>query len=828
MKIEKLRLKDFTGIQKGLGLSEIEIDFTGKRGLIAFSGSNGTGKTSALESLSPWPQFASRDGSLFHHVCTRTAEKELCFSYQGAQYRTLLKIDCQSEKQEGFIWVDGKSVCNGKISAYNKYIRDLLGSPNLFFSSVFCAQNSKKLSDMRTGELKDLFAEFLRLDRLQAHEGTAKQAAAIYGGKLSAVDIRLDALQEKLHGAEELKGQICEVEHDLLVSNDILGNWRKRLYDSRARVEALQESINKNAIAIQRKADINATIERLQADLSKGRDASDAERYTLKRKYLELQGEITKLDAILKDKDAIANAAEQERTISGNIEAFTAKIETNTPELETIREKIHAIELGIGTLNQEYLSLDNDQELGRLAMEGVEIANSIKEKQVELKGLENFGPEVEALRRIGTMRDRMAALDLKDPACQSKTCSFIVRAVEAQEILPDLQDDLEKAMNQKEVIESAINNVLADLQARLAKSKGDHNVRKEFVCSRMAELYAAKVDREKTLRAEKLAAAHVSEILTTCRQQVADLRNRLTQVKDLAGKQADIQVAEQRKADLAAVLADVTEQGIAKKKAWETKESDYKTQIDAQATALYELEAEIDDAAEDALKACQAHITLIENTEIPKAEKEIQAARENIAQLQGELAKMAEAEKEIDTVRAEREKITHEIAEWTYIKNACGKNGLQAMEIDGAAPLITGFANDLLGNAFGPLYSVKLITQDENGKECLDIMVINEEGEEILLSNLSGGQKVWNLMALRLGMTLLSKSKSGRNFETAFFDELDGPLDPENAVNFIQMYKAFMQVGDFNMIPFISHKTACRSMADHILAFEPGQNPEWR
>jgi DNA repair exonuclease SbcCD ATPase subunit len=212
---------------------------------------------------------------------------------------------------------------------------------------------------------------------------------------------------------------------------------------------------------------------------------------------------------------------------------------------------------------------------------------------------------------------------------------------------------------------------------------------------------------------------------------------------------------------------------------------------------------------------------------IDRAEITISEITTKIAKLQGELGGIAEAEAQLQKANEEKFRIQADIADWTYIRNACGKNGLQAMEIDGAAPIITGFANDLLSQAFGSLYTVKFQTQDENGKECLDIITITDDGEEVLLENLSGGQKVWILMALRLAMTLLSKEKSGRNFQTSFFDELDGALDSENAVNFISMYRAFMEIGHFEAIPFISHKQECRSMADHVLMFEPGKNPYW-
>jgi hypothetical protein len=55
------------------------------------------------------------------------------------------------------------------------------------------------------------------------------------------------------------------------------------------------------------------------------------------------------------------------------------------------------------------------------------------------------------------------------------------------------------------------------------------------------------------------------------------------------------------------------------------------------------------------------------------------------------------------------------------------------------APLITAKANELLSMAFGPLFTVKFRTQDEEGREVLDILTIGEDGEEVLLENLSGG-----------------------------------------------------------------------------------------
>ncbi|MCK4821721.1 hypothetical protein KA005_38500, partial [bacterium] len=175
MKILKLRLKGFIGVKEGLGLDEIELDFSGLSGLIAMAGSNGMGKTTILDNMHPYRQLASRSRSLKHHTFLRDSSKEFDFEFHGDQYRTLIKIDAESERSEGFIWKNGESLVDGKVTKYDKAIVKLFGSSTLFFNSVFCAQNSKKLDKMTTGDLKKLFSEFLQLDKLVEYENTSKQ-----------------------------------------------------------------------------------------------------------------------------------------------------------------------------------------------------------------------------------------------------------------------------------------------------------------------------------------------------------------------------------------------------------------------------------------------------------------------------------------------------------------------------------------------------------------------------------------------------------------------------------------------------------------------------
>ncbi len=122
---------------------------------------------------------------------------------------------------------------------------------------------------------------------------------------------------------------------------------------------------------------------------------------------------------------------------------------------------------------------------------------------------------------------------------------------------------------------------------------------------------------------------------------------------------------------------------------------------------------------------------------------------------------------------------------------------------------------------FGPNFSVRFETQDEDGREVLNNIVISADGSETPLQVKSGGEKVWILKVLRLAQTLISQEKSGRHFQTALMDEEDGALSAENAINFIKLYRSFRQMAEMDLCLYITHRP--KAVADSILQFTPGK-----
>ena len=92
MKINKLKLRGFIGIKKGMDLDEIDLDLSNISGLVALDGPNGHGKTTVLDNMHPYACLASRAGALTHHVYMRDSFRDLEVEYQGDVYRFLIKF----------------------------------------------------------------------------------------------------------------------------------------------------------------------------------------------------------------------------------------------------------------------------------------------------------------------------------------------------------------------------------------------------------------------------------------------------------------------------------------------------------------------------------------------------------------------------------------------------------------------------------------------------------------------------------------------------------------------------------------------------------------
>lgn len=147
---------------------------------------------------------------------------------------------------------------------------------------------------------------------------------------------------------------------------------------------------------------------------------------------------------------------------------------------------------------------------------------------------------------------------------------------------------------------------------------------------------------------------------------------------------------------------------------------------------------------------------------------------------------------------------------WTTLAKALGRDGIQALEIDAAGPMIQSLANELLVTCYGSRFALKFVTlEPKKGKgagvkEVFECQILDAAAGRTVARG-SGGEQVIIDEALRLALTIYAAMKSGREQRTLWRDESVGPLDPENATAYVAMLRRAMQLGGFEQCLLIAH-----------------------
>ncbi len=167
-----------------------------------------------------------------------------------------------------------------------------------------------------------------------------------------------------------------------------------------------------------------------------------------------------------------------------------------------------------------------------------------------------------------------------------------------------------------------------------------------------------------------------------------------------------------------------------------------------------------------------------------------------------------------------------EAAEWRTLQEACGQNGIQALELDALCPGIAAVANELLKAAYGPRYQIEFSTTRIGGKgsktkqieDFLIYILDGETGMQQEISTLSGGESVWIKRALSDAFAVIKARNTSRKFLTIFSDEADGALDPAAREAYFRMLeKAHEEAGRYQTI-IITHSREIQAMVSQIIS----------
>lgn len=360
-------------------------------------------------------------------------------------------------------------------------------------------------------------------------------------------------------------------------------------------------------------------------------------------------------------------------------------------------------------------------------------------------------------------------------------------------------------------------------------------------------------DRIKALREEEILTVILSDEIaeiSTAKQAVADIEFKII------GSDFDVVKLETKRADLAKLVAGgwtqhqqdcaVASQKIEALRAQQqTLDADTRhritelqAQVETKTAELKTVETEVDALAEQAL----IYLTLTAEITTKTTDKEsctanlrtladrYDAALKQMATMEAKIEDCNASQTAAVTIETELSGLVKEAEEWLFLARACGKDGLQQLELSVAGPGVSVIANEIMRDLFDSRWQVEFETTrplaDGSGqREVFDIWVYSD-GDRQELETLSGGEAVWVENALSQAIAIYNRRKTGCDLRTLFLDEKDGALDIGNAMRYLEMLEsARRQAGAYQTL-VITHRKEFLNLISQQIRLIPGKGIE--
>lgn len=798
MKPIRLTLSGFKGIEDGLGLPSFTIDLGERSGLIALKGRNGRGKSTIIDNLHPYRLMPSRvegatyspkSASFYDCISAEGATKDLLWEYEGRQYRSLIswKNTGRSRSCTAYLFEvcggierpyqlrDGVGV-DGKTDVYDRAVEEILGPPEVFFTSAFSAQGKQPISAMQPGDAKRWLGNLLNQSPIRALAERARTVAKLLSQALQA--IRASA------------GEVSTIARSLRENETASGELKARVDQLQQQVTAAEEGVITARAAKQAQEQSEAGLAAHAEALRRGQQAvADAlSRESVARSALQ-QADAS--DAVASNQAQRTEAALL-RSQAATREEIDRQVRSATALLERA-SKIRDSQARREALQQQ-LRQREDEQIPALR------------KLLEAEGQHRQQQQL-AETRLTDLRVRYREIQLVDS--RAKLANRVPCAGSELNSTCELLADARKAQSEYPQAEALLKSLEQD--GKTAAADIDTLKRTIAALNEPATLLRSAESMQRQDREALRALDHVpAEVaaLANAEQQRADAQQRLAAWEPTAATE----------------LASVRSGEESRKKAFVTTRAQLQSQLDAcveQSRAAQQ--------ALDALPVVDPEAGRRAALRVTEAEKALYDARERRGAVERDLAanQVAHATILAQLALAQRKsdqaaRLEAEIAVWTLLAEALGDKGIIALEIDAAGPSIAAEANRLLSECYDARFSVELKTQVETGKgevrEGFDIVVHDANTNDTRsMTALSGGQRVWVNEAIIRSVAVYLAQAGQRRYQTLFTDEVDGALDPARKHAYMQMKLALLRLGLFDREVFITQTPELLQYADRVI-----------
>lgn len=497
MLLKRLKLVNYGGIYNGMGLYEIEIDFTRCRNkIVLIKGDNGSGKSTIESALKPLPD----DNSSFISGVSACKEIEYIDETNSIVYSITYIHECknQSRISKGYfkkIFPNGNVIDlnpSGNISSCKEMINEELELDANYITLTQLSSTKRGIADLRPAERKRYVNSILSsTDVYNIMYKTLSKKASTYKALMGSISSKIDNVGNTVQLQEELKSiesKISETEKLMEQHNEVINKEKGMLLsidpnnEISNRIETYTEStktysskrdefskqlnkiystdpnlstivINKeildklNQDIIDTKYLIESTKERIN-NLIKQREqeASRLEEETAKLKSINSGMNLIEVQRI---KDDLTSRKEKIRKRWGDI------VDLNTITHDEFMIAYEAIKQMIEILNQPIELIPSDD----IEIEYLDVLRNIERLDNEIEDTAVFRNKIEMNEY------KLDILEQRPSDCNNNSCPFIADALKAKKIIDELMKQrkgfttISELNKQKESYEQKLSNV---------------------------------------------------------------------------------------------------------------------------------------------------------------------------------------------------------------------------------------------------------------------------------------------------------------------------------------------------------------------------------
>jgi exonuclease SbcC len=405
------------------------------------------------------------------------------------------------------------------------------------------------------------------------------------------------------------------------------------------------------------------------------------------------------------------------------------------------------------------------------------------------------------------LKDQIAELEKLDAAAMAEFKASGNQRVQTLAKLAELDNEKTCPTCGQDLPASSIQKI--DTQKRMLQASIQQNVSEEKELAEKHRGYQEQISKlTSDLSLVSAPDAPVKLDTTNLDNQIRNTDQDLA-FSDLAGAEATLQKAQE-----AAVRIQELEKQIG---ILEARKKDLYSSID-------ELKSDFDPDAEQKFTAAkEVHDQVI--TDLNSTKNRIAAGEARLEELRSQVASLEEKEKEIAQRLQDLTALKLDIEDWKILQRACGRDGIQALELDALAPSIAETANRILASAYGSQFQIEFRTTRMAGSgsrekqvETFDIIIHDsEDGTEQALETLSGGESVWIKKAIYDAFGIIRARNTGIKFLTAIQDEADGALDPSAKERYFRMLEAAHNESGRHQTIIITHSREIQEMIQQTI-----------